>query len=329
MKTIILFFLLPVLIFGIHQNIYGQEDKDCQKAKESFDRGHYKDAVKEYNAIKDNVSKRFQCTDMKKNLEKAERCMELKNEADNLFKNKYWEKAKEKYVEIIALNGNDQLVNSRITICDQHIENISNSIEEFLKAHFKHLDSTYLMALNSLIKTMNDSNETAKDSNEKLMSIIEVLNKMKNDENNTIDSKEIEKIIALFPNPTPPPKSSLGQNLIPFGIPQFCKGDKRRGTTFLIGEASLCIAGALSYYSVADGHYNDAKKTNDPQQRKAYMDKMRNWETASYTCFCIAGGFYIWQICQGLYADNKQKQKMILTPYVTPQSSGMALLYKF
>ncbi|MDR3246595.1 MAG: hypothetical protein LBT50_09215 [Prevotellaceae bacterium] len=344
MKKITLFILLPIMIFGFHQSIYGQKEKwekKCQEAGKYFESGNYKDAVNGYEEIKDNAPDHL-CKDIEDNFKKAKECKKLKEQAENLFKNKKWENAKEKYLGIIALNGKDISVNSQIKICEQHIkeehieDDVLKIIKEFTKNNRRSLDSTYLMALTSLIEAMKDSNETVKDSNEtmkdlneKMTSIIEVLNKIKNDDNNTIDSKEIEKTVKLLVStPLPPTPIHLGRNFLPLGIPQFCKSDKKWGTTFLIGEAGLCIAGAFSYYSVAEGYHNDAKRTNDPKKRKAYMDKTRNWETASYTCFCFAGGFYIWQICQGLYTD-KHKTNMALFPYVTPQSRGLALLYKF
>ena len=119
--------------------------------------------------------------------------------------------------------------------------------------------------------------------------------------------------------------------LIP-GWEQFYKGQSTKGTLFLVGEA-VCVGGVI-VAQTCKVHNETLMSGTYTSMRQTYADRANLWNTVSIGCGIAAGILYVWNIADGLFSEGEGRVFLCdasfnITPYVTPQSSGLALCLKF
>lgn len=116
------------------------------------------------------------------------------------------------------------------------------------------------------------------------------------------------------------------------GWEQFYKGQPVKGTLFLVGEA-VTIGGVVVAQTYKARNETLMNNTHT-SMRQTYADRANLWNTVSIGCGIAAGIIYVWNIADGLFAEGEGRvflsdASFNITPYVTPQSSGLALCLKF
>lgn len=117
------------------------------------------------------------------------------------------------------------------------------------------------------------------------------------------------------------------------GMAQFTKGQKLRGTLFIIGEVAL-IGGAIGYNDMKADYKNKINLTKDISLKKSYSDKANTYKNGANICIIGAVGLYAWNIIDGLLAKGSRHVEvghvaMDFNPYYNTQSTGLALNVTF
>lgn len=119
--------------------------------------------------------------------------------------------------------------------------------------------------------------------------------------------------------------------LIP-GWEQFYKGQPVKGTLFLVGE--VVGIGGIVLAQTYKARNETLKNNTHTSMRQTYADRANLWNTVSIGCGIAAGILYVWNIADGLFSEGEGRVFLCdasfnITSYVTPQSSGLALCFKF
>lgn len=117
------------------------------------------------------------------------------------------------------------------------------------------------------------------------------------------------------------------------GMAQFEKGQKIKGSLFIIGEIAL-IGGALGCNSMKTDYENKISNTKDISLKQSYSDKANSYKNGANICIVGAVGLYAWNIIDGLLAKGPRhvevgRVAMNFNPYYDMQSTGLALNITF
>ncbi|MCL2073860.1 MAG: hypothetical protein FWH18_08065 [Marinilabiliaceae bacterium] len=124
-------------------------------------------------------------------------------------------------------------------------------------------------------------------------------------------------------------KMAFVLSFIPFGTPQFYKGNRGWGTFFLVSETLALIGTGMSLY-MSNSYYDDFNKERNPEQRDEYKRLSQNFETLCYISAGIAGSLYLSGILHGLFAEGKYKKyELALLPFATQENKGIMATFKF
>lgn len=144
--------------------------------------------------------------------------------------------------------------------------------------------------------------------------------------------QEMDDCRKVFPDVKYTTKYPASARVLIPGWAQYYKGQPARSVLFLAGEA-IAVGGII----VTQGcrAYNETlMNSTHTSMRHTYADRANIWNTVSIGCGIAAGLLYVWNIADGLFSEGEGRvflsdASLNISPYVTPQSSGVALCLKF
>lgn len=116
------------------------------------------------------------------------------------------------------------------------------------------------------------------------------------------------------------------------GMAQLHKGSTAKGITFIAGEVAL-IGGVVVSEGMRTSYESKIGSTHNAASRQSYIDNASTMQNVRNICIAGAVALYAWNVIDGVVAKGK-KHVMLggnlrFTPYLFPQSNGVALSYKF
>lgn len=122
-----------------------------------------------------------------------------------------------------------------------------------------------------------------------------------------------------------------GRVFIP-GMAQLYKGSKVKGSCIIAAEA-LSVASIIVCENQRAAY--NKKSIENPKHAKEYGDSASDWETGRNISIGVAAGVWIYNIIDGIVAKGKKRiivgrpEGLSLTPYVSPDASGVFMAYRF
>ena len=119
--------------------------------------------------------------------------------------------------------------------------------------------------------------------------------------------------------------------LIP-GMEQFYKGQQAKGVFFLASET--VAVGSIIVAQTLKANNENLRDNTHTSMRRTYDEKARMWNGISVGSCIVAGILYGFNICDGLFSDGEGRiflsdASFAISPFVSQQSSGFALCFKF
>ena len=257
--------------------------------------------------------------------------------ADNYFKNKTqdnWQKALEIFKDI-------QSVRTKFGMRED--EDISNKISEIEKY------------LNPPKETKSQVKEQRKDSDKpEISNVVEkkedksgTTNSINMTGNGNIATRDNFGVINIVQMPISETSSSADlpqktedttshskgnkeapdkiSSCLPFGIPQFYYNKTRDGVIFA-GLQGVFIAGSIYCFAECLENNRYANTEQDDGKRKSYLNYRNNYMTGGFVCLA---GFSATYIANIICSKKDKKANLAVSPYFSPESTGLSLVINF
>ena len=118
-------------------------------------------------------------------------------------------------------------------------------------------------------------------------------------------------------------------SFVPFGVPQFYKGNKGAGTFFLITQAAAVGTAGFTWI-LSNSYYNKYYNERHPSKRTEYEELWKDTQNICYISLGITGVLYLGGMFHGLFAEGKHKKwELAIAPYIAPNNKDLALSFNF
>lgn len=113
------------------------------------------------------------------------------------------------------------------------------------------------------------------------------------------------------------------------GMEQLYKGQKTKGLLFIVGEVA-CVGGIVASEGMRANYENLIYSTHNAQQRATYTDNANMWQNVRNGCIAAVAVVYVWNVVDALTSKGARRMEtLVLAPYATTMSTGLALSFNF
>lgn len=117
------------------------------------------------------------------------------------------------------------------------------------------------------------------------------------------------------------------------GLAQIYKGDTRKGTMFIAGEA-LAIGGVVACEMLRQSYVAKISQTNNASAVNKYINTSNNMQNLRNGFIAGAAAIYLWNVIDGFVAKGVQHievgdVQLAAVPIASPQMTGMMLTMNF